>query len=597
VSETVADIRDRAEGATLATAAGDALGWPQEDRSRRIDAPRPVEPRLDFVEWRRRDGGRYAAHDEVIGAGEYSDDTQLVLAVARALRAGDQWWERLTSVELPFWLFYERGGGAATKRAARSWANGKAPWDDERRADYFGAGGNGVAMRVLPHVLRSRGDDFAQTASAVVKDGITTHGHPVALVGAVVYAHALWLALRRDGVLDYGALIAQMKVAVETWSPLPADLPADWLAAANADTGGDYLARWKQTVAAMVELLEVADAALKQGALSVDRETLDQLGAFEKRVSGAGTVSAASAIFLASRYASRPAQGLVAAAFAHGADTDTLAAMSGGLLGAINGRDWLDGIAKRVQDYDHLLRTARALLHDDVEPQTQARPQELRRLWRRLAATKPQTEVSLPDGRHGVLVDVNDLPTKTRHDITVYVARTDDGQTLFLKRVARVKQSPTQPTRTKQPARSPTEEPRKTPEQDALTHVARRRAVVAVEASDLERSVGFYRDLLGLELTRRTSEFANFGGHILVVLSNGSRPGQSRLDLDTATPFERTPKIFVFVASAELESLHEQLTQARVPVKPVEAAGRRRHFACLDPDGTVVEIRETNGNG
>src|SRR5215211_5272005 len=126
----VVDIRARAEGAMLATAVGDALGWPQEDRSGRVGGRRAVEPRLEFSEWRRREGGRYAAHEEAIGAGEYSDDTQLVLALARALRAGDSWWERLTEVELPFWLFYERGGGAATKRAARSWANGKPPWTD-----------------------------------------------------------------------------------------------------------------------------------------------------------------------------------------------------------------------------------------------------------------------------------------------------------------------------------------------------------------------------------------------------------------------------------------------------------------------------------
>ena len=290
----VVDIRARAEGAMLATAVGDALGWPQEDRSGRVGGRRAVEPRLEFSEWRRREGGRYAAHEEAIGAGEYSDDTQLVLALARALRAGDSWWERLTEVELPFWLFYERGGGAATKRAARSWANGKPPWTDGSRAHYFASGGNGVAMRVLPHALRGwNSEDFSATGKAVVQSGITTHGHPVALVGALAYTYAVWLALRRETVLEYGGLIDQVAADVGAWSVLPSELPEDWREAADDETDGEYGGRWTETVAAMVELLTVARGGIDEGALSVDRETLDQLGAFEKAISGAGTVATA----------------------------------------------------------------------------------------------------------------------------------------------------------------------------------------------------------------------------------------------------------------------------------------------------------------
>lgn len=591
--DLTADIRARAEGALLATAVGDALGWPQEDRGRRVGGPHDAEPKLEFAEWRRRSGGRYASHEEVIGPGEYSDDTQLVLAVARTLRAGDVWWERLTQVELPFWLFYERGGGTATKRAARSWASGKAPWNGAGAGDYFSAGGNGVAMRVLPHALNGyKGDDFSPIAAAVVKDGVATHGHPVALVGALAYSYALWLALRREGILEYGALINEVRDAAGTWSPLPTDLPAGWRDAADAHSDGNYEASWSEAAAGMVDLLGVAAAAMDQGALSVDRETLERLGAFERAVSGAGTVTAAAALFLASRYAARPAQGLLAAAFAQGADTDTLAATAGGLLGAINGREWLDVVGKRVQDYGYLMTTARAAVTTDAAVALELRPRELRTLWRRLGKTTPGSQITLPDGRTGVVERVVGLETSTRHSIRVFAIRTEDGQSLFLKKVARLprgqgvgKQAPETPG-----AAAAGEGKQSTP-----ATKPHRRAVVAIEAESVRRTVDFYRDLIGLELTRQTDDYVSFGGVVIVVPANGAKPKASQLALDSDL-FTRRPKIMVFVAGDDLEPLRQQLTHAAVPVTAVSSeGGGPPRFLCVDPDGTVVEVRQANG--
>jgi ADP-ribosylglycohydrolase len=145
--------RARVEGAFTALAAGDALGWPQEFLSRK----QRVQPTPAFRDWQRRSGGRFQPHTEIIRAGEYSDDTQLTLAVARSrLTAGASWWAHFTRNELPLWMLYERGGGGATKRAALSWLRGVAPWKQSEGpavARYFEAGGNGVAMRVIPHAV------------------------------------------------------------------------------------------------------------------------------------------------------------------------------------------------------------------------------------------------------------------------------------------------------------------------------------------------------------------------------------------------------------------------------------------------------------
>src|SRR6266699_3657594 len=163
-------LSERFGAALVAGAAGDALGWPHELNNRRIGRS-PTARRGVFEHWVRRYGSRFAACAEPVEAGEYSDDTQLIIATARSLRdSGDSWIEQLCNEELPLFLTYERGGGGATKRAAASWADHTPPWvlpsvrriassppNETRRSEfvkgYFNAGGNGAAMRIMPHAF------------------------------------------------------------------------------------------------------------------------------------------------------------------------------------------------------------------------------------------------------------------------------------------------------------------------------------------------------------------------------------------------------------------------------------------------------------
>ena len=107
----------------LGAACGDALGWPNERVGRSyVDKSKPQGPLLEFRKWTRRSGGRYYPHDEIIDAGSYSDDTQLILCLSRSLQCGPRWWDRFSRVELPFWALYERGGGGATREP---WSHGR----------------------------------------------------------------------------------------------------------------------------------------------------------------------------------------------------------------------------------------------------------------------------------------------------------------------------------------------------------------------------------------------------------------------------------------------------------------------------------------
>ncbi len=354
----------KSEGAFLALATGDALGWPQEIRQR--DGSRGIEtvPHIEFKKWTRRSGGQYRPFEEIIGAGEYSDDTQLMLAVARSRTTyGADWWKAFATVELPLWTLYERGGGGATKRAAQAWIDGGPPWKATKRdavQRYFDAGGNGVAMRVLPHALFLADlDNPHDLVRDVILDGSATHGHARALVGAVAYAYAAWSLVRRTCTLGFGELLDSLLDESPAWGTLPRSDRGGgtWLAAAERVTAGAYERLWTQTVDEMRTLFETARRGVRAGALADDHAVLTELGCFG-RSKGAGTVTAAAAAYLVARHAAQPQQGVLRAAFEPGADTDTLAAMTGGLMGCLAGVEWIPGPWLDVQDADYLRHMA-----------------------------------------------------------------------------------------------------------------------------------------------------------------------------------------------------------------------------------------------
>ena len=284
-----------AKGAFLAFAAGDALGWPQEVRG---NVPKEVVGTVaheHFRSWTRRAGGRFGPYEEAIQPGDYSDDTQLTLAVARSrTNHAGAWWQAWTRIELPLWTVYERGGGSATKRAAGAWARGHAPWKSRREGDvrrYFNAGGNGVAMRVLPHALFLAGEESAAgLVHDVVLDGSATHGHPRALVGAAVYAYAAWCLARRTGTLRFGELLDTLIDEESAWHGFPQSdrNRKTWFEAACRAAETPYDGVWDRTAHEMRELLETARKGIQAGALADDHSVLKDLGCFGQ-AKGAGT--------------------------------------------------------------------------------------------------------------------------------------------------------------------------------------------------------------------------------------------------------------------------------------------------------------------
>jgi len=357
-------IAEKCTGALLASGIGDALGWPNELRASNTISNTKASDQ--FLGWTRRSGGRYWSHYEKILPGEYSDDTQMILAVARSIITGN-WESTLSKKELPYWLEYERGGGSAIKNAAKLLKRNVVPWESKENRKYFLAGGNGATMRILPHVIAgTHKPDIDILISDVIRDSLYTHGHPRAILGASCYAFALHYLINKETVLEYGELISAVIDGAKCWNTLnPNILPTGWLNLANKYSGYDYLNVWSDTVSSMIEKLKFIDDSLNKGLLVNDGAVLKRLECFDK-ANGAGDVAILSSLYLASKYANNPALGIKTAACSLGADTDTIASITGGLLGMLCGTSWIPTEWKLLQDYDCIANIAEILLANNM---------------------------------------------------------------------------------------------------------------------------------------------------------------------------------------------------------------------------------------
>lgn len=541
---TDVDRRLRGRGLFLGAAVGDALGWPQEQRSGIVGGARSrnVKPQAAFREWRRNSGTQFGRYIETVGAGEYSDDTQLLLAVARACGRGDGWFDHLTLVELPAWLSYQRGGGRAVLTAARAWLNGHAPWaEGPKQADplrYFGAGANGVAMRVAPHALLACDSPSEDLVARVVRDGITTHGHPRALLGGVLHALTLWSLLRQSSTLGYGELVEQLR-AEASWRRLELGdvLPQEWLHAYEQRTGSRPQDDWRATVKEVDAMLDVAESALRRGALADDDATLAELGCFDPNVNGSGTVSAVAALYIAARSAARPMSGLLGAAFLRNADTDTLASMVASTLGALHGPDWLGTLATEVQDAAYIesfalqaaprsiLGQADLFSMDQVtSDSTSPSPVSNRDLNRvvRVLEEGDVREDTFVDGRPFTIIERADLETKAKASVTRYRLRLGDGQTIVIDRLRRF------PRRSEVRAETESGEsaPAPTKSEPAVVRVT-------VLVRDLGTMANFYRNVIGLPVRGHGDGIVDIGQSLRLRIDRSRRhPGGVLIEVE-----------------------------------------------------------------
>jgi ADP-ribosylglycohydrolase len=322
---------------------GDALGFITElttslsEVSRRSGGAK-VE---NTVSWRRRLGGRFGPMVE-LPAGTYSDDTQLRLAVSRSIRANGRFdVEAFSKIELPVFLSYELRAGRGTKAAAYELMKRHVRWSSNffanDRAIYFNAGGNGAAMRIQPHVWSAPGHAPRQFMGWVAADAIITHGHPRGVVGAVIHANALSSVLRRGQVPDpeVWPQIVEYADAIPDLMREHEALRDRWLPLWESGMGKP----WREAVDETIAEGKAMVAEAQRATHSDDREAaylglVTALGGKRRETAGSGMIAAVASLAAAWLYRDDAVAGLRMIVNQLGTDTDTIATMTGALLGA-----------------------------------------------------------------------------------------------------------------------------------------------------------------------------------------------------------------------------------------------------------------------
>lgn len=435
----------KARGSLVAGAIADALGWPQEPNNRRSRIEKNSgQFGWHFQPWSRRVGGRYLEHEVKIAAGEYSDDTQLTLCTARSILAGERWLEHFSRVELPAFQLYERGSGRATKRAIESWLSGNTPWTQKNpsaREDYFNAGANGAMMRIVPHCLARLSDTtFEGLARDIFLNAVCTHGHPRALLGALCFGFSAWSSLRLNTTLRYGELLHLILNNREEWCGIPDTLiTQDWLSCSPVGIN-QQKENWYMTIDEIIEAVEMCTSQLQMHSLSIEHDVLARLGAFTNQ-RGSGTITAIAAIFLASRFATEPTAGILEAAYADGADTDTLGSATGQILGAINGDEWLTPLSNEVQDKEYIRDIADRLLEGSNSDSLSIEPVStytLEKFKKVLATARAGEVIKFPDGRKCEVMRVTQSEAKSdKVNAKSALLKMQDGQELYVPIIKR----------------------------------------------------------------------------------------------------------------------------------------------------------------
>ncbi len=284
----------RYRGALLGVLVGDVLGVPFEGH-------RGVVPATELA---------LVLADDATSTLRYSDDTAMTMALAESLlRAGGVDEDDLARAFVRHWASGpQRGYSTSTPRLLAALHAGT-PWSDAAaaRPGVPARASNGAAMRVTSAALYAAGNVEA-AAEIARRSARVTHPHPAAHAGACVHAAAVAEALSH-----------------------PAGVPLDahrFVATAGAVSDDPALSAGLQ---AAVELSSHPDA----------HEIAGRIGT---SILASESVPAAICAFL-----SHPGSFTVAVTLAVslGGDTDTIAAMTGALAGALLGepaipRRWVD---------------------------------------------------------------------------------------------------------------------------------------------------------------------------------------------------------------------------------------------------------------
>lgn len=361
-------------GAIKLAAIGDALGWITEfeKSSDSLKLKYGTDYVSNFYDWKKEVGGRFNGYIDNLTKGSYSDDTQLLLSVARSIKVdGKIDHEYFSKIELPNWLLYARGAGRTIKNAARKIERKSAKWNSNffnykagnTTIDYRESGANGAAMRILPIALANFGE-IDKIKEEIFANSIVTHGHPRAIVGAMLYGYAVDTILKfRPENFTYEAFLTELGKDIHIKLSIPFIQKAnfnswekEWNSKAKIPFKEQYQIILDETQQYLRDIYKSLTNKIQ------DEKTLRSLGCYNSDTKGSGTATVIAGIFLCCKYHKDPIKGIEQAVNSIGTDTDSIAAFAGGLIGSLHGTSIIPNKFKSIQDSDYLENIAIRLL-------------------------------------------------------------------------------------------------------------------------------------------------------------------------------------------------------------------------------------------
>jgi len=364
------ELKERYKASVLLSAIGDALGWMTEfvRTSQDLEARFGVKRIERYYEWEKPVGGRFHGYIDKVNAGDYSDDTQLLLAVARSIKKDgfiDQ--AHFSKIEFPQWLLYARGAGRTIKNAARKIQRKSASWNNnffsfkikEQLVEYQDCGANGAAMRILPIVLANH-TNWDKIKREVFANSIISHGHPRAILGALVYAYLIDQFLGVDKTAfnpkEFIVRLGQEFEKNFTLDFMEQDDFKAWHDKWNENQDKEFETVYQEVIKETIVYLRVLYKGLENN--EIPFEVLKKLGCLAPQTKGSGTSTVLGGLYLSLRFFKDPSAGVLEAVNTIGSDTDSVAAFTGGLLGAIYGTSMIPNEWRGVQDANYLAQVA-----------------------------------------------------------------------------------------------------------------------------------------------------------------------------------------------------------------------------------------------
>lgn len=353
------------------SAVGDAMGWMTEAYSNpsEVNDVYGEFPITKFHCWKKFNGSRFNGFLENITAGSYSDDTQLMLAMARSIKSYDNCdSDYFSKIEMVGWLNYKRGAGKTITEAAHKIKRKSASWTNnfftfkqkDMIVDYRDCGANGAAMRILPISLVYQ-NDLSKTLEEVFCNSIITHGHPRAIIGAMLYSFILNAIMNKQytcsiDLIEYvGKNIKNYFYNTLSKMQNRSDL-SDWFVKWNLD-GRDFVQVYNTTIEECLDILRKGYVVLKRN--NDFDDFISDSGALDKISKGSGTISVLCAFFCFCKFKIFKT-GLEYTVNLLGADTDSVAAFYAAMFGLSTVEPLYEKYYD-VQDFNYLKLVAQYL--------------------------------------------------------------------------------------------------------------------------------------------------------------------------------------------------------------------------------------------